>query len=240
MQPAERRALLLLLGLAIAGHAVRAVVEAPNQAPGEVELVRTLPAQSPLAHKESTMALARPLRPGEKIDIDRAGPTEIARLPRVGPGLAKRIVADRESRGPFGSLQGLDRVAGVGVTLLAAISGHATFSGSNNNLTSGLGPRSVAGCHGGSMSRRVGGLQDRRIPARWPAEPSSVTTLPEPSDRRPTGLAAGDWIEACGGHREGTGRSTGPFHLSMPSPESPASNLPWSRGYAKGCRCRSS
>ena len=140
MQPAERRALLLLLGLAIAGHAVRAVVEAPNQAPGEVELVRTLPAQSPLAHKESTMALARPLRPGEKIDIDRAGPTEIARLPRVGPGLAKRIVADRESRGPFGSLQGLDRVAGVGVTLLAAISGHATFSGSNNNLTSGSGP----------------------------------------------------------------------------------------------------
>lgn len=138
MQPAERRALLLLLGLAVAGHAVRALVEMPSQAPGEVELVRTLPAQSPLAHKESTMALARPLMAGEKIDIDRAGPAEIARLPRVGPGLAKRIVADREARGPFASLEALDRVAGVGPTLLAAIADHATFSGSNNNLTSDL------------------------------------------------------------------------------------------------------
>jgi len=145
MQPAERRALLLLLGLAIAGHAVRAVVEAPSQAPGEVELVRTLPAQSPLAHKESTMALARPLKAGEKIDIDRAGPAEIARLPRLGPGLAKRIVADRDAHGPFGSLEGLDRVSGVGATLLAAIADHAMFSTSSNNLTSGMTPRASVG-----------------------------------------------------------------------------------------------
>src|SRR5262249_43973735 len=137
MQPGERRALLLLLGLAVAGHAVRAVVSTPSQAPGEVELVRALPAQSPLAHKESTMALARPLLPGEKIDIDRAGPAEIARLPRVGPGLAKRIVADRDASGPFGTLASLDRVSGVGAGLLAAIADHATFSGANNNRTLG-------------------------------------------------------------------------------------------------------
>jgi len=129
MAPAERRALLLLLGLAVAGHAVRVVVTHPSQAPGEVELVKTLPAQSPLAHKDSTIALARPLRPGEQVDIDRAGPAEIARLPRVGPGLAKRIVADRAARGPFGSLQGLDRVPGVGGALLSAIADHAAFSG---------------------------------------------------------------------------------------------------------------
>ena len=145
MQPAERRALLLLLGLAVAGHVVRAVVSAPSQAPGEVELVRTLPAQSPLAHKESTMALARPLRPGERIDIDRAGPAEIARLPRVGPGLAKRIVADRDARGPFGALASLDRVSGVGAGLLAAIADHATFSGANNNQTLAAEPDSVSG-----------------------------------------------------------------------------------------------
>src|ERR1041385_4103002 len=129
MPPAERRALLLLLGLAVAGHAVRFVVTRPSQAPGEVELVKTLPAQSPLAHKDSTVALARPLGPGERVDIDRAGPEEIARLPRVGPGLAKRIVADRAARGPFGGLQGLDRVPGVGGGLLSAIAEHAAFSG---------------------------------------------------------------------------------------------------------------
>jgi competence ComEA-like helix-hairpin-helix protein len=94
-----------------------------------VELVKTLPAQSPLAHKDSTIALARPLGVGEQVDIDRAGPEEIARLPRVGPGLAKRIVADRVTRGPFGSLQGLDRVPGVGPTVLSAIADHAAFSG---------------------------------------------------------------------------------------------------------------
>jgi competence protein ComEA len=81
------------------------------------------------------MALARPLRPGQKIDIDRADPAEIARLPRVGPGLAKRIVADRQARGQFGSLEALDRVSGVGAALLAAIAEHASFSGSPNNQT---------------------------------------------------------------------------------------------------------
>jgi competence ComEA-like helix-hairpin-helix protein len=140
MPPAERRALLLLLGLAVAGHAVRFVVTRPGEAPGEVELVRTLPAQSPLAHKDSTMALARPLEPGERIDLDRAGPAEIARLPRVGPGLAKRIVADRAARGPFGSLESLDRVSGIGATLLAAIADHASFSGVISNQTSRLAP----------------------------------------------------------------------------------------------------
>jgi len=145
MPPAERRALLLLLGLAVAGHAVRFVVTKPGEAPGEVELVRTLPAQSPLAHKESTMALARPLEPGERVDLDRAGPAEIARLPRVGPGLAKRIVADRAARGPFGSLAALDRVTGVGPSVLAAIADHASFSGPSSNQTSRLAPPGRAG-----------------------------------------------------------------------------------------------
>ena len=144
MPPAERRALLLLLGLAVAGHAVRFVVTRPGEAPGEVELIRTLPAQSPLAHKDSTIALARPLEPGERVDLDRAGPAEIARLPRVGPGLAKRIVADRAARGPFGSLEGLDRVSGIGATLLAAIADHASFGGVISNQTLAWHPRRLS------------------------------------------------------------------------------------------------
>jgi competence protein ComEA len=51
------------------------------------------------------------------------------RLPRIGPGLAGRIVADRVSNGPFGSLAGLDRVAGVGPTVLEAVASHVVFSG---------------------------------------------------------------------------------------------------------------
>ncbi len=129
MPPAERRALILLLTLAILGHAVRLVLSRPGSAPGEIELVQTLPGRSPLAHKDSTIALARPLAPGERIDLDRAGAQEVGRLPRVGPGLAKRIVADREARGPFGGLEGLDRVPGVGPVILQAVREHVRFSG---------------------------------------------------------------------------------------------------------------
>jgi len=137
MPPAERRALILLLTLAVLGHAVRLVLSRPGSAPGEIELVQALPGRSPLAHKDSTIALARPLEPGERIDLDRAGAQEVGRLPRVGPGLAKRIVADRVARGPFGSLDGLDRVPGMGAAVLEAVRDHVRFTGvATNNISS--------------------------------------------------------------------------------------------------------
>src|SRR3970282_1179927 len=58
----------------------------------------------------------RPARPGGRcLSLwRRASAAELTRLPRVGPALAARIVADREARGPFGSLDGMRRVPGVG------------------------------------------------------------------------------------------------------------------------------
>ncbi len=75
------------------------------------------------------MRQARPLAPGELIDADLAAPTELARLPRVGLALAKIMVADRLAKGPFGSLEGLDRVPGIGPGLLRTMAPHLTFSG---------------------------------------------------------------------------------------------------------------
>jgi comEA protein len=129
MSTSERRALLLLLSLGLVGQGVRWLATRPNQAPGEVQLVQTLPAQSPIAHRDSILALARPLGPEERIDADRATAQELARLPRIGLALAKTIVADRESHGPFAALGGLDRVPGVGPGLLSVIGPHLTFSG---------------------------------------------------------------------------------------------------------------
>lgn len=63
------------------------------------------------------------------IDVDRATATELEALPRIGPALAKRIVEDREARGPYGSLQGFQRVRGVGPKMAAALSASVTFSG---------------------------------------------------------------------------------------------------------------
>jgi competence protein ComEA len=74
-------------------------------------------------------SLARPLAPGERIDLDRADVTEITRLPRIGPALAQRIVSWRAEHGPFGSLARLDSVSGVGPHLLDAVRPWVMFSG---------------------------------------------------------------------------------------------------------------
>lgn len=126
----ERNALLALLTLGVGGHLLRAA-DGAGQPPGEVVAALIDPALvgDPMAHRDSSIALTRPLADGERIDLDRAGVREIERLPGVGPALARRIVADRESRGAFGGISGLDRVAGVGPATLARLAPHLSFSG---------------------------------------------------------------------------------------------------------------
>jgi competence protein ComEA len=63
------------------------------------------------------------------IDLDAATEAEIERLPRIGPALAHRIVANRDSAGPFGGLEGLRRVRGVGAATLKLLGPLVTFSG---------------------------------------------------------------------------------------------------------------
>ena len=123
----NRRAAILLLLLAAAGLVVR-FWQVPGPAPGAVAYSAPGPRPAGDSVAARAVRLARPLGEGERIDVDRASAEELARLPRVGPGLAVRIVADRDAHGPFGSLEGLDRVSGVGPTLLAAIRAHAVFS----------------------------------------------------------------------------------------------------------------
>lgn len=129
MPTPERRALLLLLALAVAGQGVRYLVTQPGEPPGGVQLLTTLRAESPIAQRDSAMRQGRPLARDEQVNVDLAPAGELARLPKVGPRLAKTIVADRQAHGPFGSLDGLDRVAGVGPGLLKTIGPHVVFSG---------------------------------------------------------------------------------------------------------------
>jgi hypothetical protein len=62
------------------------------------------------------------------VDLDLADTVQIGRLPRVGPALARRIVANRDSLGPFRALPALRRVKGVGPATLERLAGLVTFS----------------------------------------------------------------------------------------------------------------
>jgi competence protein ComEA len=125
----EHRTILALLALAVAGQGARWLLSRPDDAPGALAPLGGIAGQAVRPHRDSSRAAGRPLAPGETIDADRAPAEELARLPRVGPGLARRIVADRDARGPFGSLAGLDRVPGIGAALLGEVGRYVTFSG---------------------------------------------------------------------------------------------------------------
>lgn len=66
--------------------------------------------------------------PPVRVDMDVASAAEIEGLPRIGPTLARRIVADREANGPFGSLEELTRVKGIGPTIARTIAPYVTFT----------------------------------------------------------------------------------------------------------------
>ena len=54
---------------------------------------------------------------------------QIARLPGVGPGLARRIVEERDRRGRFESPESLRGVLGLGPKKLAALRDLVTIAG---------------------------------------------------------------------------------------------------------------
>jgi competence protein ComEA len=64
---------------------------------------------------------ARPLAPGETVDLNTAAEGDLDRLPKVGPGQAHRIATWREAHGPFRTLADLDSVPGMGPAALAAV-----------------------------------------------------------------------------------------------------------------------
>lgn len=84
-------------------------------------------AQGPGRSGVGAIRTAEP-QPRHPVDLDTAPADEIATLPGIGPVLADRIVTDRTSNGPFGSLAALQRVKGIGPALARKLQGMAVFS----------------------------------------------------------------------------------------------------------------
>jgi competence ComEA-like helix-hairpin-helix protein len=136
----ELRLLLVLAGLFLAGLAVREWRAGFPDAASRVERFdQDAPAPSPEAAAGQGLAIrdagpsagtddararvdpppvAADPRP---LDLNHATLGELARLPGVGPGLAQRILEERQRRGRFDSPEALRRVVGLGPKKLAAL-----------------------------------------------------------------------------------------------------------------------
>ena len=58
------------------------------------------------------------------IDINRAGASELEKLPRIGPKTAERILAFRDAYGAFRSVNDLQQVKGIGPKTLELLRPH--------------------------------------------------------------------------------------------------------------------
>src|SRR4051812_13471689 len=141
----ERQALLFLAGVALLGAAARAcrgrevpvaateldrqisAVESPvsrgrsrktGRGRGFAKRDSVPPDTSRRSEPAALAPVSPPARSIQRMDIDVATSVEIEGLPGVGPALAKRIVANRDSAGAFGCLAALDAVRGIGPALL--------------------------------------------------------------------------------------------------------------------------
>jgi competence ComEA-like helix-hairpin-helix protein len=171
MPPSERRALLLLLALGVAGQGVRYLATRPGDPPGQVQLLATLSPGSPLAQRDSAMHRARPLASGEMVNLDSANAGELARLPKIGAGLARTIIGYRQQHGPFGNLAGLDKVPGVGPGLLKVIAPHVSFG-----ATLFSAPAAIEGRLAGAATNinTATGVQLDALPGIGPAKAATI------------------------------------------------------------------
>ena len=146
----ERRALWFLALVALSGTVVRLVrARAPAAAPtADAGLDRQLhrvysvrssrpPGGSKGAGARAPKAASREPKAAsaDPVDMDRATAAEIEALPGIGPSLAAEIVAQRDSSGPFGTVEAFCRVRGIGPAMVARLRSRMVFSG--NSAASG-------------------------------------------------------------------------------------------------------
>jgi competence protein ComEA len=81
-----------------------------------------------LSHIEIYVPQAGETASLQKIDVNRAEPWLLEALPGIGEVLAQRIVDYRSQNGPFGTIEDLLKVSGIGGTTLEDIKDFITVS----------------------------------------------------------------------------------------------------------------
>jgi competence ComEA-like helix-hairpin-helix protein len=133
---AERKALFFFAAVIALGASTRAIRSLRSRSAGdagaraalELQIKAADSARRAIRKPKAERTKKSPPKPAGPVDLDLAGAQEIEGLWHVGPTLARRIVADRDSFGPFGSIEGLLRVKGVGPSMVEKLGSSVTFS----------------------------------------------------------------------------------------------------------------
>ena len=142
--PAERKALLFfgivaMLGAGVrvwqarppASTAARSDTYSPDSArSGSPRPVRSSSSRKTLVRKATSASKTGQINRDSNaiVDLDRATMTEIDAIGVMPKGLARLIVADRDSFGPFGSVDELRRVPFLSASTLRKLAPRVTFS----------------------------------------------------------------------------------------------------------------
>ena len=135
--PAERKALLFFSIVLVLGASTRAYRSLHSRSPADARSRSALERQIKAADSARKAGLRKPRKERKQqappksfgpLDLDVASEKEIEALRHVGPTLARRIIADRDSFGPFGSMEGLKRVKGIGPSMVEKLDSAVTFS----------------------------------------------------------------------------------------------------------------
>jgi len=157
----ERKALWFLAFVALSGSGVRfwrsyaPPADTPDSAAlarqiGRVDSARSVrhnrPSASAKPKAPRAPAIVEAAASGRDeraaVDLDRAAVAEIEALPGIGPALAKRIVAHRDSAGPFDTIEALCGVRGVGRGLAERLRPLVTFTSTRRPLSDACGDAS--------------------------------------------------------------------------------------------------
>jgi competence ComEA-like helix-hairpin-helix protein len=162
--PSERKALAFLAIVALSGSAVRLVrayAGVGGPAPDSVALDTQIDRVDSVRERRSRHSKAKTavfMAPDTtKVDLDYATADEIEALPGIGPALARRVIANRDSSGAFGGLEALCSVSGIGKTLVERLRPLVTFTGAPRPLSDGCRDASK----GHAKSRRAGASKPR-------------------------------------------------------------------------------
>ena len=79
------------------------------------------------------------------VNINTANAEQLQLLPRVGPALAGRIIAFRETNGPFRSVDEIVAVKGIGERSFAKLEPYLTIKGETTLSEKVKSPRSTGG-----------------------------------------------------------------------------------------------